>query len=108
MLLCRVQSAISQGFDCFFGYRRLELDDLIAHASKRTPPTHKVAVRPIIIFALTFKARNTHNRVLATDILIKSSVLSHQKQCLSLKSLVSEKPQSQNPMQLVRCSTAQL
>jgi len=42
---CRAQ--FSQGFDCFFGYRRLELDDLIAHASKRTPPTHKVAVWPI-------------------------------------------------------------
>ena len=57
MLLCRVQSEICQGFDCFFDYRWLELNDLSAHGFERAPPTHKVAVRPIIIFALTFKAR---------------------------------------------------
>ena len=90
MLSCRVQSAISQGFDCFFDYKWLELDHFIAHAFERTPPTHKMAVRPMIIFALTRKARNMHNRVLVTDNLIKSSVLSHQKQVLSLKLLVSE------------------
>ncbi len=107
-LSCRVQSAISQGFDCFFDYRWLELDDLIAHGFERAPPTHKVAVRPIIIFALTFKARNTDNRVFSTDNLIKSSVLSKQKQGLSLKLLVSEKPQSHYPIHAVRWSRAQL
>ena len=71
MLSCRVQSAISQRFDWFFDYRWLELNDLITHGFDRAPPTHNVAVRPIIIFALTFKARNTDDRVLGTDSLIK-------------------------------------
>ena len=52
------------------------MDDLIAHGFERAPPTHKMAVRPIIIFAMTFKARNPVNRVTGADILIKSSVLS--------------------------------
>ncbi len=71
MLLCRVQSAIGQGFDCFFDYRRLELDHFVTHAFERAPPTHKVAVWPIILLALTFKARNSADRILGTDILIK-------------------------------------
>ena len=75
MLSCRVQSAISQCFDCFFDYRKLEPDDLIAHGFERAPPTHKMAVRPIIIFALTFKARNTDNRVISTAGII--SLLTH-------------------------------
>ena len=61
MLSCRVQSAISQRFVCFSGYRWLELDDLITHGFERAPPTHNVAGRPIIIFALTFKARHPVN-----------------------------------------------
>ena len=60
---CRVQSAISQRFVCFSGYRWLELDDLITHGFERAPPTHNVAVRPIIIFALTFKAMHPVNSV---------------------------------------------
>ena len=43
----------------------------MAHAFERAPSTHKVAVQLVIIFALTFKARNTHNEVLAIDNLIK-------------------------------------
>ena len=58
MLSCRVQGEVSQRFVCFFGYRWLELDDLITHGFERAPPTHNVAVWPITIFALTFKARN--------------------------------------------------
>ena len=67
-------------------YRRLELHHCIAHAFKfeRALPTHKVAVQPFVIFVLTFKASNAHNRSLATDNLIKGSVLSQQKQRLSL------------------------
>ncbi len=91
-----------------FGYRWLELNDLITHGLKRTPPTHNVAVRPIIIFAMTFPARNPVNRVLVTDILVQSSVLSHQKQGLSFKLLVSEQPQPHYPMQTVQWSRAQL
>ena len=79
-----VQSANCQCFDCFFYYIWLELDDLAAHGFERAPPTHNVAVRPIIIFALTFKTRNTQNWVLGADLLIKSSVLSHKKQGLLL------------------------
>ncbi len=71
MLSCRVQSAISQGFVCFFYYKGLELDDLITHGFERAPSTHNVTIRPIIKFALTFKARNTDDRVLGTDSLIK-------------------------------------
>ena len=71
MLSCRVQSAISQGFVCFFYYMGLELDDLITHGFERAPPTHNVTVRPMLIFALTFKARNTDDRVLGTDSLIE-------------------------------------
>ena len=37
------------------------------HAFERAPPTHNVAVWPIIIFALTFKARNPMNRVPGAD-----------------------------------------
>jgi len=44
--LCRVQSAISQCFDCFFYYRWLELNDPITHGFERALPTHKVPVRP--------------------------------------------------------------
>lgn len=53
-----VQSAISQGFDCPFYYKGLELDHLIAHAFERALPTHEAAVWPAIIFALTFKHGN--------------------------------------------------
>ena len=107
MLSCRAQRAISQCFVWFFYYRRLELYDLITHGFERAPPTHNVAVRPIIIFALTFKARNSVNRVPGTDFLVQSSILSYQKQGLSLELLVSEQPQTHNPMQLVPWSTAQ-
>ena len=71
MLSCRAQRAISQRFDCFFDYRWLELDDLITHGFYRAPPTHNVAVRPIIIRALTIKARNSVNRVPGTDFLVQ-------------------------------------
>ena len=108
MLSCRVQSAISQCFVCFFDCRWLELNDLITHGFERAPPTHNVAVRPIIIFALTFKARNSVNRVPGADFLVQSSVLSKQKQGLSLELLVSEQPQTHNPMQTVQWSRAQL
>ena len=108
MLLCRVQSAISQRFDCFFDYRWLELNDLSAHGSERAPPTHNVAVRPIIIFALTFKARNSVNRVPGADFIVQSSVFSYQKQGLLPQLLVSEQPQTHNPMQTVQWSRAQL
>jgi len=64
MLSCRVQSAIGQGFVCFLYYNMLELNHFNAHAFEHAPPTHKVAVRPATIFALTSKARNVHNRVL--------------------------------------------
>ncbi len=108
MLSCRVQSAISQGFVCFLDYRWLELDDLSAHGFERAPPTHNVAVRPIIIFALTFKARNSVNRVPGADFLVQRSILSKQKQGFSLELLVSEQPQTHNPIQPVPWSTAQL
>lgn len=49
VLSCRAQRAIRQCFDCFFDYKWLELFDLITHGFERAPPTHKVAVRPIII-----------------------------------------------------------
>ncbi len=78
MLSCRVQSAISQYFVCFFDYRWLELNDLITHGFERAPPTHNVAVRPIIIFALTFKARNSVNRVPSADFIVQRSILSYQ------------------------------
>ncbi len=92
MLLCRVQSAISQRFDYFFDYRWLELNDLSAHGSERAPPTHNVAVRPIIIFALTFKARNSVNRVPGADFLVRSSISVSKNRvfrlsCLYLNSL---------------------
>lgn len=77
MLSCRVQSAIGQGFVRVVDFKMLELEHFITHAFERTPPTHEMAVRPMIIFALTFKARNLDNRVIVTDILIRSSVLSH-------------------------------
>ena len=51
MLSCRMQSATSQCFDWVFDYRWLELNDL-THGFERAPPTHNVAVRPILIFAL--------------------------------------------------------
>ena len=86
----------------------LELDDLITHGFERAPPTHNVAVRPIIIFAMTFKARKPVNRDTGADILIKRSVLSEQKQGLSLKLLVSEQPQSHYSKQAGCRSTAQL
>jgi len=108
MLLCRVQSAISQCFVCFLAYKWLELNDFNAHGFERAPPTHNVAVRPVIIFALTFKARNSVNRVPGTDFLVQSSILSYQKQGLSLELLVSEQPQTHNPMQTVQWSRAQL
>ena len=92
MLSCRVQSAISQCFVCFFDCRWLELNDLITHGFERAPPTHNVAVRPMIIFALTFKARNSVNRVSGAHFFVKTSVLSNQKQGLSLELLVSEQP----------------
>ncbi len=77
MLSCRVQSAIGQCFVCFLDYRRLELDDLMTHGFERAPPTHNVAVGPIIMFALTFKARNSVNRVPGADFIVQSSVLSN-------------------------------
>ena len=49
----------------------LELDHFITHAFERTPPTHEMAVRPRVIFTLTFKARNADNRVLDIDNLVK-------------------------------------
>lgn len=67
----------------------LELDHFITHAFERTPPTHEMAVRPRVIFTLTFKARNADNRVLDIDNLVKSSVQSHQKQDLLLQALVT-------------------
>lgn len=79
----------------------------MTHASERAPPTHKMAVWPITIFPLTFKARNSADRVLDTDILIKSYVLSKQKQGLSLKLLVSEQAFPHNSMQLAEWSRAQ-
>ena len=111
MLSCRAQRAICQGFDCFFDYRWLELDDLITHGFERAPPTHNVAVRPIIIFAMTFKARNSVNRVPNANFIAQSSVLSYQKQGLSLKLPVSEQSQrlqTHNPMHTVQWSRAQL
>ena len=108
MLLCRVQSAISQCFVCFLAYKWLELNDFNAHGFERAAPTHNVAVRPIIIFALTFKARNSVNRVPSTDFLVQSSILSYQKQGLSLELLVCEQPRTHNPMQTVQWSRAQL
>lgn len=53
MVSCRVQSAISQGFDCFFDYKSLELDHFIAHSSERAPPAEKVAVWPVVSFTMT-------------------------------------------------------
>ncbi len=90
-LSCRAQSAISQCFVCFFDYKWLELNDLITHVFERAPRTHNVAVRPIIIFVLTFKARNSVNRVPGADFLV-----------------VSEQPQTHDPMQTVQWSRAQL
>ncbi len=107
MLSCRVHSAVCQCFDCFCDYRWLELDDLITHGFERAPPTHNVTVRPIIIFALTFKARNSVNRVPGADFFVQSSILNKQKQGLSLELLVSEQPQTHNPMQTVQWSRAQ-
>ena len=104
----RVQSAISQCFVCFDDYKWLELSDLITHCFERAPPTHNVAVRPIIIFALTFKARNSVNRVPGADFIVQSSVFSYQKQGLLPQLLVSEQPQTHNPMQTVQWSRAQL
>ena len=82
------------------------MDDLIAHGFERAPPTHNVAVWPIIIFALTFKARNSVNRVTDADFLVQSSVLSKRKQGLSLKLLVCELPHY--AIQPVQWSRAQL
>lgn len=101
MLSCRAQCAISQCFVCFFDCKWLELYDLITHGFEHAPPTHNVAIRPIIIFALTFKARNSVNRVPGADFMVQRFTLSHQKQGLSLELLVSEQPQTQSPMQLV-------
>ncbi len=46
----------------------LESDDLATHASKGAPPTHQMAVRLIMIVALTRKAGNLADRVLVTAI----------------------------------------
>jgi len=90
MLSCRVQSAICQDFDGIFDYRWLESNHITSHAFKRAPPTVKVAVRPIIVCALTSKARNTNNRVLRQTNWSQSSVLGYQKQAFSAQGLVSE------------------
>ena len=76
----------------------------MTHAFERAPPTHKMAIWPIT----TFEARNFADRVLGTDILIKSSVLSKQKQGLSLKLLVSEQAYPHNSRQPAEWSRAQL
>ena len=49
-----------------------------------------MAIYAIVVFALTFKARGTAERVLRTVNSIQSFVLSHEKQVLSLQMLVSE------------------
>ncbi len=67
-----------------------------------------MAVNPIVIFALTFKARNTYNRVLRQSIWSKSTVWSYQKQGLMLELLVFEQPQTHNPMNTDHWSRAQL
>ncbi len=72
------------------------------------PPTHQMAVNPIIIFTLTFKARNLNNRVLRHKLLLECPVCSHQKRGLMLELLVSTQPQSHYPMHMVDRSTAQL
>ncbi len=67
-----------------------------------------MAVRPSIIFALTFKAGNLNNTLSAQTLLLRSSVCSHQKQGLMLEALVSEQPEPHYPMYSVQWSTAQL
>ena len=73
-----------------------EVDDRIAHGFERALPTRKVAVRPTIIFALTFKARNSVNRVTGTDLVCPKFCFEQAKTAvpagLSLKLLVSENP----------------
>jgi len=84
-----VQIALLLCFVDISSYIMLELNDVMTRAFHRAPPTHQMAVGPVI-FALTFKARNSADRVLGTDVLIKSSVLSYQKQGISPQCLVSE------------------
>ena len=67
-----------------------------------------MAVRPIIIFALTFKAGNLNNTVSAQTLLLKSSVCSHQKQGLMLEALVSDQPEPHYPMHSDQWYTTQL
>ena len=47
MLLCRVQSAISQCFVCFLAYKWLELNDFNARGFERALPTHSTAYNNI-------------------------------------------------------------
>ena len=108
MLSCRVQSAIRQCFVYISYSRILELDHFMTHRLQRTPPTHELAVRPIVMLALTFKARNSADRVFSTDIRVESSILSYQKQGISFQCLVSEKAYTYDSIHSVQWSTAQL
>ena len=110
--ICHVFVQNAEAFLPVFGLcfllQIIKLYDLATHAFERCPPTHQIAVNPIIIFTLTFKARNLNNRVAKQNLLLKCPVCSHQKQGLMLKVLLSEKPQSHYPMHTVQRSTAQL
>jgi hypothetical protein len=115
MLLCRGQSELWQCLVYISCLQISELNDLMVYAFQCTPPTHNMAVWPVVIFAMTFKTRNPANRVISTDIwtlrqaiLLGSSVSGNQKQGLSPQLLVSEQPYPYNPIHSVEWSTAQL